>query len=81
MNNLVRMDVIITFGAQKFVVELKIWNGRKYEEKDLEQLTEYLESQKLFQLQRQQEVFDPMAGGKMQEVMFTSYYLYFANSN
>lgn len=42
-----RMDVVITFGAQKFVVELKIWNGRKYEEKGLEQLAEYLEIQKL----------------------------------
>jgi len=42
-----RMDVVITFGAQKFVVELKIWNGRKYEEKGLEQLAEYLDTQKL----------------------------------
>lgn len=42
-----RMDVVITFGARKFVVELKIWNGRKYEEKGLEQLAEYLEIQKL----------------------------------
>lgn len=42
-----RMDVVITYGAEKFIVELKIWNGRKYEEKGLEQLTEYLDAQKL----------------------------------
>ncbi|MDO8685634.1 MAG: AAA-like domain-containing protein [Clostridiales bacterium] len=42
-----RMDVVITFGAEKFVVELKIWNGRKYEEKGLEQLADYLEMQRL----------------------------------
>ena len=37
-----RMDVVITFGPEKFIVELKIWNGRAYEEKGLEQLAEYL---------------------------------------
>ena len=41
------MDVVITFGAERFIVELKIWNGRKYEEKGLAQLAEYLEIQKL----------------------------------
>lgn len=44
-----RMDVVITFGNEKFVVELKIWNGEKYEEKGLHQLAEYLESQRLDQ--------------------------------
>lgn len=42
-----RMDVVITFGSQKFIVELKLWNGRKYEEKGLKQLAEYLEIQGL----------------------------------
>jgi Predicted AAA-ATPase. len=42
-----RMDVVITFGFQKYIVELKIWNGRKYEEKGFEQLADYLEVQKL----------------------------------
>ncbi len=40
-----RMDVVITFGPEKFIVELKIWNGRAYEEKGLEQLVEYLDVQ------------------------------------
>ncbi|MDO8685491.1 MAG: GxxExxY protein, partial [Clostridiales bacterium] len=42
-----RMDVVITYGNEKFVVELKIWNGEKYEEKGHEQLAEYLEYQLL----------------------------------
>ena len=42
-----RMDVVITFGGEKFVVELKIWNGQKYEEKGLEQLAGYLDAQNL----------------------------------
>ncbi|HEX3047972.1 MAG TPA: AAA-like domain-containing protein [Bacillota bacterium] len=42
-----RMDVVITYGAAKFVVELKIWNGQKHEDKGLRQLTEYLEIQSL----------------------------------
>jgi hypothetical protein len=40
-----RMDVVISFGNQKYIVELKIWNGKKYEKKGLEQLAEYLEIQ------------------------------------
>lgn len=42
-----RMDVVITFGNEKHVVELKIWNGKKQEDKGLNQLADYLEFQKL----------------------------------
>lgn len=42
-----RMDVVITFGNEKYIVELKIWNGKKYEDKGLKQLSEYLEIQGL----------------------------------
>lgn len=42
-----RMDVIITFGKEKYIVELKLWNGVKYEEKGLFQLADYLDVQKL----------------------------------
>lgn len=42
-----RMDIVITFGEEKFIVELKIWNGQKYEEKGIAELTEYLEIQNL----------------------------------
>lgn len=41
------MDVVITFDRKKYIVELKIWNGKKYEEKGLKQLSEYLEIQGL----------------------------------
>ena len=42
-----RMDVVITFGNEKFIVELKIWNGKKHEDKGLNQLAEYLDIQGL----------------------------------
>ncbi|QTL99769.1 hypothetical protein GM661_18315 [Iocasia frigidifontis] len=42
-----RMNVVITFGRKKYIVELKLWNGKKYEEKGLKQLSEYLEIQGL----------------------------------
>ncbi len=41
------MDVVVTFGNEKFIVELKIWNGEKYEGKGLNQLSEYLDIQGL----------------------------------
>jgi hypothetical protein len=42
-----RMDVVVTAGNEKFIVELKIWNGIKYEDKGLNQIAEYLEIQGL----------------------------------
>lgn len=38
-----RMDIIITYGADEFVIELKIWRGEKYEQSGREQLSEYLD--------------------------------------
>lgn len=37
-----RMDLIVTYGQDKFVVELKIWRGDKYEQQGRDQLSEYL---------------------------------------
>lgn len=37
-----RMDLIVTYGNEEFIVELKIWRGDKYERTGLEQLSEYL---------------------------------------
>ena len=37
-----RMDLIVTYGREEFVVELKIWRGDKYELKGRDQLSEYL---------------------------------------
>ncbi|MFW6001688.1 MAG: AAA-like domain-containing protein [Halanaerobium sp.] len=44
-----RLDVVITYLEQKFIVELKIWRGEEYHQQGLKQLAEYLESQNLDQ--------------------------------
>ncbi|MBR1744023.1 MAG: AAA-like domain-containing protein [Lachnospiraceae bacterium] len=38
-----RMDVVIDYLGERFVVELKIWRGNAYKERGEEQLSEYLE--------------------------------------
>jgi len=35
------MDVVIIYGNEKFIVELKIWNGEDYRLKGINQLTQY----------------------------------------
>lgn len=42
--NHTRMDIVITYGGQEYIVELKIWHGQKYRQKGLEQIEEYLDS-------------------------------------
>lgn len=42
-----RMDIVVTYNKKKYVVELKIWRGGKYEQEGKEQLCEYLEAQNL----------------------------------
>lgn len=42
-----RLDVVITYLKEKYIVELKIWRGAKYHEKGLAQLKEYLDNQGL----------------------------------
>lgn len=37
-----RMDLVVTYDKQEFIIELKIWHGDKYEEKGRDQLSEYL---------------------------------------
>ncbi|MCK8816287.1 AAA-like domain-containing protein [Natroniella sulfidigena] len=44
-----RLDVVITYLDEKYVVELKIWRGEKYHQKGLEQLADYLDQQSLEQ--------------------------------
>jgi hypothetical protein len=41
-----RMDVIVTFGTEEFIIELKVWRGKKNETMGLEQLAEYLQSRR-----------------------------------
>ena len=37
-----RMDIVINYGTEEFVLELKLWKGEKYEQRGREQLAEYL---------------------------------------
>ncbi len=40
-----RLDVLITYGKFKYIVELKIWRGQDYHERGLAQLSNYLDRQ------------------------------------
>lgn len=37
-----RMDLVVNYGKQEFIIELKIWRGTKYEENGRDQLAAYL---------------------------------------
>ena len=39
-----RMDLVVDFGRQQFIIELKIWRGEKYQTEAHEQLCAYLDS-------------------------------------
>ena len=39
-----RMDIVVTYGREEFIVELKILHGEKYEQTGREQLSEYFAS-------------------------------------
>lgn len=38
-----RMDIVVDYRGEQFVVELKIWHGKKYNEDGEQQLSEYLD--------------------------------------
>ncbi|MDO8685101.1 MAG: AAA family ATPase [Clostridiales bacterium] len=38
-----RQDVVITYGNKKYIIELKVWRGKEYHRKGIEQLKGYLE--------------------------------------
>lgn len=42
-----RMDVVIDYLGKRYIVELKIWHGQKYNENGEKQLSDYLDSYKL----------------------------------
>ena len=37
-----RMDLVVTYGSEEYIIELKIWRGEKYEEQGRDQLAAYL---------------------------------------
>ena len=38
-----RLDIVITYNENKYIIELKIWRGEEYHEKGLKQLVDYLD--------------------------------------
>lgn len=42
-----RMDIVVTFGQEEYVIELKIWRGEKYEVEGKVQLSQYLKTRNL----------------------------------
>jgi hypothetical protein len=42
-----RMDLVVSFAGEEFVIELKIWRGEKYEVEGKVQLAEYLKTRNL----------------------------------
>ena len=38
-----RMDIVITYGRKRYVVELKVWRGAEYHHRGLQQLSDYLD--------------------------------------
>ena len=42
-----KMDLVVTFNDKRYVIELKIWYGKKYITDGLKQLADYLDSYSL----------------------------------
>ena len=41
-----RLDVVIIYNSNKYIIELKIWHGEKYHERGIKQLKDYLDINK-----------------------------------
>ena len=41
------MDLVVTYGNEEFIIELKIWRGEKYEEQGRDQLASYLTARQM----------------------------------
>jgi len=44
LTDLRRMDIVVDFGRQQFIIELKLWNGQAYQAEAYKQLCGYLKS-------------------------------------
>jgi hypothetical protein len=42
--NNTRMDIVVTYGGEEFIIELKIWRGNEYRKQGIEQLEQYMEN-------------------------------------
>ena len=61
-----RMDLVVTYGSERFILELKIWKGRLYNEKGVEQLLGYMDKFNenkgyllTFDFRKKPEIIDP----------------------
>ena len=45
--NLERTDVVVDYGGEQFVIEMKLWRGEAYHRRGEEQLLEYLDAYRL----------------------------------
>ncbi|MBO7092895.1 MAG: hypothetical protein J6W23_14010 [Victivallales bacterium] len=39
-----RMDVVVNYAGEQFIIELKVWRGKVYNDSGVEQLCDYLDS-------------------------------------
>jgi hypothetical protein len=44
--NNMRMDIVITYNLKRYIIELKIWRGSKYEQEGIDQLLTYIKTLK-----------------------------------
>ena len=42
--NNTRMDIVVTYGKEEHIIELKLWHGDQYRKDGIEQLERYLDS-------------------------------------
>lgn len=42
-----RMDLVVSYGSEEHIIELKIWHGEKYRRDGIRQLTGYMDSRKV----------------------------------
>ena len=40
------MDIVVDYGKEQFIIEMKIWRGEQYEKEAYEQLAGYLDSKR-----------------------------------
>lgn len=40
-----RLDIVVTFGSRRYIIELKVWRGEQYHQKGIKQLCRYLDRQ------------------------------------
>ena len=42
------MDILVFYGTEEFIIELKLWHGQAYEKKGYDQLIQYLDAREIY---------------------------------